>query len=166
MTIDYDTKKVQHFPIGDNDIYGGEVCQIMGTPDSDFVLLGVPSTSSFCVFNFDKYKSSLSLQKRIHVDGFRTFEMDRYATQLVFLNQRCRQLEFYSLKWDFEFKGTAKKDMETVEDAQLEERITDFIPTALLKQAKIEKPTTRAPDGDLLTAGDTHGHKTACCAMF
>jgi len=90
MTLDFDQKKVQHFPIGDNDVYGGEICQIMATPDSEFVLLGVPATSSFCVFGFDKYKSALSLQKRVHIDGFRTFEMDRHATQLVFLNQRCR----------------------------------------------------------------------------
>ena len=89
----------------------------MATPDSEFVLLGVPATSSFCVFGFDKYKSALSLQKRVNIDGFRTFEMDRHATQLVFLNQRCRQLEFYSLKWDFELKGSFKKDSETLDDA-------------------------------------------------
>ena len=58
----------------------------MATPDNRFVLLGVPSTSSFCAFTFDKFKNTLDLQKRIMVDGFRNFEMDRYATQVVFLN--------------------------------------------------------------------------------
>lgn len=120
ITVDYDSSKkdqrVQTFPIGENNQYGGEICQITATPDSKFVLVGIPSTSSLCVFFFDQKKNSLSLQKRIMVDGFRTFEMDRHATQLVFLNQRCRQLDLYTLKWDYEFKGQPKKEMETFEE--------------------------------------------------
>jgi 6-phosphogluconolactonase (cycloisomerase 2 family) len=105
FTLDAEVKKVQTFPIGEGNQFGGDVCQITATPDSRFVLVGIPSTSSFCTFAFDKTKITLSLQKRILVDGFRTFDMDRYATQLVFLNSKCRQLDLYALKWDMEFKG-------------------------------------------------------------
>lgn len=80
VIIDYDEKKVIECPIGDNNDYGGEVCQIMATPDSEFIIVGVPETNSFCVLTFDKLTLTMKLQKRIHVDGFRYFEMDKYAT--------------------------------------------------------------------------------------
>ncbi len=101
----------------------------MATPDNRFVLVGVPSTSSFCVFSYDKGNLMLTMQKRICVDGFRTFEMDRYATQVVFLNQKCRALDLYSLKWRFETKNaTETKEFEKLDEAQIEEAIKGSLP--------------------------------------
>jgi hypothetical protein len=50
------------------------------------LFVGIPSTSSFLTFSFDKASLTLKLQKRINIEGFRTFEADDFGTQVVFLN--------------------------------------------------------------------------------
>ena len=63
FTLDWEAKKdrVQVCSVGEANQFAGDVCQIQATPDCRFVLVGVPSTNSFCVFTYDRTKNLLSL---------------------------------------------------------------------------------------------------------
>ena len=161
--MDFDSKKVNTHPIGPDNQYGGDVCQVTSTPDCSIILVGVPSTQSFCAFHLNKANLQLTLHKRIIVDGFKTFEMDRHATQVVFLNSRCRVLDFYSLKWEFEVKGSATKDYEKLDEAAIEEQIKPFL--AQLAQGAGAKGRF-GEKADPLGAELGGSHKTACCSIF
>ena len=93
------------------------------------------------------------------VDGFRTFEMDLYATQLVFLNSRCRVLDFYSLKWEFNVSGSGTKDYEKLDEASLEEQIIPYL-------QNVGKPGLNGRKEDPLGSAISVSHKTACCSIF
>ena len=81
IIIDSDKKKFNMATDEIDPAHQGEIAQIRSTePESRFVLVGIPQTSSFISFAFNKASLTLSLQKRINIEGFRTFETDSLGT--------------------------------------------------------------------------------------
>lgn len=47
--------------------------------------------------------------------------MDDYCTQIIFMNQRCRQLEFYAVKWEFDMSKINMNEYERLDDKIFED---------------------------------------------
>lgn len=74
------------------------------------------------------------------------------------------------MNWDFEFKGQAKKENDTLDENALVEKVTACIPQASLKaiQAGAHHTTDgkmKSGGGDPLSAAMGHS-KTSCCSIF
>ena len=78
--VEFEKKKVVPQPLSAEVLKAGEVCQLKQTMDARFFLMGIPQTSTFCSLAFNKQNQTLTLQKKIFVDGFRSFETDSLCT--------------------------------------------------------------------------------------
>jgi hypothetical protein len=126
VTFDYEKKKT--LPHDDLDpAYQGEIAQVKSTSDGQFVLVGIPATQSLLVYKLNKTTLALTMLKRVQVDGFRTFECDASCTQIVFMNQKCRVIDLYAVKWEFEVK-MPKNKVDNINEEEMIEALKSYMP--------------------------------------
>jgi hypothetical protein len=72
------------------------------------------------IYSLEPITLRLSLLKWISID-FKTFEMDEYCTKIVFMNQKSRILELYSVKWEYDKSSIDAGEYAKLDDAAIEE---------------------------------------------
>lgn len=71
---------------------------IKATQDTNFIFIGISQSSSLGCFMYDRESFELKLMKWINVN-FLMFEMDNSCTQIIFLNQKNKDIELFGVKW-------------------------------------------------------------------
>ena len=157
--IDFETKK--QAPLVMDASRNGKVAQIKATPDARFVFIGVPSTSSVGVFSLDSGSLALTIQKWIRVD-FRTFEMDDQCSCIVFMNDKCRILELYGVRWEFDKAQLDLDAYSKLNDAFIDQDEEQYNSQFKARNNKSGRSSI-AQSQALLEGGKA---KTACCSIF
>jgi len=53
--------------------------------------------------------------------SFQSYEMDDLCTKIIFMNNRCRILEFYSIKWEYDKSTIDETFFNKLDDTIIEE---------------------------------------------
>ena len=114
----YGERKVESVQITDD--HRGDVVNIKATQDAKFVFIGISQTNSFGCFLYEKETFELKLMKWVNI-SFLMFEMDNSCTQVIFLNQKSRVLEFYGIKWLYDKSQLNLDEYKKLDDAIIEE---------------------------------------------
>ena len=130
----------------------GEPTQIKATPDARFVFIGVAAQSCVGVFGLDEATLELRVQRWIRMD-FRTFEMDDLCSCIVFMNDKCRALELFAVKWEFD-----KSQL----DAEAFARLND----GLVEQDEEQYNSQFTKSRRAIALAEGGRPKTACCFIF